>query len=746
MSQLGRVFLVCLLLLTSALTCVPSSLSEEEDHTVVRTFPVTMHEDFSVHVLGAYAVTEVKRVLKNPWDEPMAHTFEFRVPSGALISNFSIEVNGTTYYADVMEKEEAEEEYQEAVSSGRTASLVASVGDETFEYKVSFAPRERMVAILRYEQVLLKQSGWHEYQLPFDEASYADNVQDFSISIDIQAAQTILELDSSGYEDVSEGIFAGCEARWWVRMEDLKPNENATVRWRTGAAPPSGIIYYGEWDGTGYFLHVFDPDPTIFGEEQVGKDFVFILDKSGSMRGQKFEKSKEALEHIYGTLDEEDRFSLVLFNGNAWQYSDSLVPVDESTVGCVLDYIRALEPGGSTNIHSGVVSALGLLGEDGSSVPVIVLLTDGRANTGIYHSSEFRRAVQYANTVDASIFSIAVGGDADWTLVEALSLENHGRAIWVTESDDMVPSITKFVEGFSHPLVSDLRFDYGPGANQVHPESVRAHYRGSEVLVAGRLEHGLEDIPLMLNATGAAGDTNIEQTFPIEVLPVHDYVPRFWAFSRIKHLLDEMKYAGPDDTSVEEITDLAIEFHFVTDYTSLFVELPEDLQDRFDNSTAQYPGEVASSADFPVTLHAQTMYFCGSTPERPDSSSGNPSPTPPASTTTTKDSDADGWSDGSQNDAAAATARSSDLDLDGLPDIEESYRSSVDQGDLIILPEAPKKGVGGAMDDGAEARDSGELPLGVMVVPMLIILIPLSTIIIVAVHYHLVGRERLRGR
>jgi hypothetical protein len=409
----------------------------------------------------------------------------------------------------------------------------------------------------------------------------------------------------------------------------------------------------------------------------------------------------------------------------------------------VLDYIRTLRTGGSTDIHSGVVSALGIFGEQGDSVPVIVLLTDGRANTGIYHSSEFRRAVQYANTVDASIFCIAVGAGADWTLVEALALENHGRAMWVTESDDMVPSITKFVEGFSHPIVSDLRFDYGPGAYQVYPETVRAHYRGSEVLVAGRLESGLSDIPLMLNVTGAEGDTTIEQTFPVEVLPVHDFVPRFWAFSRIKHLLDEMKYAGPNETSVEEITDLAIEFHFVTDYTSLFVELPEDLQERFDNSTAQYPGEVASSDEYYPYMHS--MVQCCVAPRRTDFSGSGSSSPPPTSSTSTKDSDADGLYDSSVNDAPAASSPASDIDLDGLPDIEESYRSMTKQGDLIILPGEPGREVSGSMEEATTDEASEGLPLGVVVVPLIIILIPLSTIIIVAVHYHLVGRKRLRG-
>jgi hypothetical protein len=131
---------VCLLLIVSALVAGSGAVAETDETEETLTTPIVILEGYYVDILDAYAVTEVTRVMRNPTDEPMNHTFVFRVPEGALISNFSIVVDEVTYYADVLEKEEAEEAYQEAVSSGSSAGLVASKGDEVFEYKVSFAP------------------------------------------------------------------------------------------------------------------------------------------------------------------------------------------------------------------------------------------------------------------------------------------------------------------------------------------------------------------------------------------------------------------------------------------------------------------------------------------------------------------------------------------------------------------------------------------------------------------------------
>lgn len=752
MSDVRNAIFVCLLLITSVLASATFGLADDDEGTTLGTYPITVFEGYAVGILDAYAVTEVTRVLENPWDEAMDHTFVFRIPEGALISNFSIDVDGVTYFADVLEKEKAEEAYQQAVAAGNSAGLIASVGDQVFDYKVSFAPRELLIATLRYEQILLKQNGWHEYHLPFDTEGYVDNLGEFEVSIDIEAPMDIEEFNSSGYDGSSEELVSGTSAHWSVNLVDALPSDDVVLRWRTGGGPLTGVMYYGELDGSGYFLHVYDPDPNYFAETGLGKDFVFVLDKSGSMDGTKFAQSKDALEHIYGTLDNRDRFSLVLFNGKAEVYNSSLIPVSEASVETVLGYIQWLNSGGSTNIHSGVMAGIDIFKDDGNAVPVMVLLTDGRANTGLFHRSDFREDVKEKNTVDAAIYSIALGYDADWAFVEALALENHGRAIWVMEDDDIVSTISEFVASFSSPIVSGLRFDYGPNAVDVHPSEVRAHYAGSEVLVAGRLLGDATEIPMMLNATTGLGESLTEHVFPVGTLPSHDFVPRFWAFSRIQDLEDRMKYNGTDNASVREITDLALDFHFVTDYTSLFVELPEDIQERFDNTTEPYPAQMASSTDHPPvsacsitsgsTTGARRTAFDGSTGGT-GSTAGTADPAP-----ATKGVDASG-SDGTtqQIDPLSyqpGTRSAGDMASDGLVDIEESYgyRPTYLEGDKVIFPQDLNKVVVSESDGDL----SSGIPMNSIIAIMVMVLIPLTAGLSVTIHWIAIGRKRYRVR
>ncbi|NOQ53524.1 MAG: VWA domain-containing protein [Thermoplasmata archaeon] len=751
MSDVRNAALVCLLLITSVLTSASVVLADEEDGATLGTYPITVFEGYDVAILDAYAVTEVTRVMENPGDEAMNHTFAFRIPEGALISNFSIKVDGVTYFADVMEKEEAEEAYQQAVSAGNNAGLIASVGDQLFEYKVSFAPRELLVATLRYEQVLLKQNGWHEYYLPFDTEGYVDNFQEFEVSIDIEAPMDIEEFNSSGYDGSSEELVSGPAAHWSVGLVDVIPSDDVVLRWRTGGGPLTGVMYYGELDGSGYFLHVFDPDPSHFADSGLGMDFLFVLDRSGSMIGTKFDQSKEALYHIYGTLSSGDRFSLVHFDSVAVEYSSSLLPVNGTSVNSVLGYIQDLGIGGSTDIHSGVMAGMDIFKADGNAVPVMVLLTDGRANTGLYHRSSFREDVKAKNTVDAAIYTIALGNDADWTFLEALALENHGRAIWVMEDDDIVSTISDFVASFSSPLVSGLRFDYGPNAVDVHPSEVRAHYAGSEVLVAGRLLGGATEIPMMLNATTGLGGSLTEHVFPVGVLPSHDFVPRFWAFSRMQDLEDRMKYNGTDNASVQEITDLALDFHFVTDYTSLFVELPEDIQERFDSTTESYPAEMASSADHPPsaacsifsgsTMYSQRTAFDSTTSSTADTA--DPADPGPATNDVDQSHDDGGNQQKRTLSVDVTSTASCGLDGEGIPDIEESYNvPHYLESDKVILPSELERDAIAESDVDATSGVPMNGPIAVLVM----VLVPLSAVLLVAIHWLAFGRKRFGVR
>ena len=545
--------------------------------------PNILAQGYTVDVNGAYAVTEVTRVIENPSDESIAYSFVFSIPKEALISNFSIEIDGETYYADVLERGDAQERYNVSVEEGRDSGLVSSRGTNTFAYSVSLSPKETVRSTLRFEQMLLKENGWYRYELLMAGTSGSLKIGRLDVDVGIISTTDISKVRTEGYKNkLNVAGPQGATASVTMQQVDASPSEDLIVEWTTRPGPMEGTMVFGEKDGAGYFVHVFDPD---LEGTRVPKDFVFVLDNSGSMSGTKLAQAKEALTSIYDGLYREDRFSFVRFSTTAIKWKDNLVKANDDNKEDVLDHISDIVVEGGTNIHEGVIAALDIFKNDGDAVPVIVLLTDGRANVGLYDRSEFRKDVALKNTVDASIFCIALGNGADWPFLEALALENNGKAIWVKEDMDPKDSIKDFTKSFSTPLVADLSFDYGSDVTDVYPTSFPAHYKGSEVLLAGRYPIWQDQISLVVSGRSGDGEIVKRTTIGIEGVEKQDYVPRFWAFQRIQYLLGHMKYNGTDKASVDEIIELALDFQFVTDYTSLFVELPFEMQE----STPEQP-------------------------------------------------------------------------------------------------------------------------------------------------------------
>lgn len=591
LSKIRTVGIAALLLLSSVMGTIPPMGAEEGDTIGVEDIIKVRYLGINTEVWGPYAITDVYSTIENVDDESANHSFAFRIPRGAMISNFSIEVNGSRYFADVLEKGEAEERYNDSVSKGESAGLLASRGDQIFAYSLSFAPKEKIRISLRYEQVLLRTLDWYEYVINFTSQEDPLPIEEFVFEARINSLSPINDYSTEGYTDnLSVEKSSGLELYANMSAKNFEPETDLVIRWKSIHLQLDGRMLFGEKDGLGYFLHIFDPSPTLFDGKRLSKDFVFVMDRSGSMRGKKFAQSKKALKLIYESLKPSDRFSFVEFTSWSRVYSDELIPANQTNTDDILDHIDSLSASGGTNIHSGMMSALDIMKASNMAVPIIVLLTDGHGNVGIYSSSPFRGSIKENNTVGASIFTIALGDKADWQLCEDLALENNGTMLWVTEDQDVEGRISEFVASFSTPLLANLTFDYGPSVADVHPDEVRSHYLGSEILVAGRFGASVTEIPIFINATSSNGPLYIEDSFIVPVNGDNEFVPRFWAFNRVQSLLDHMKYNGTDNDTIDEIINISIDFHFATEYTSLFVELPDDLKDRL-------PGDGAMSGD-----------------------------------------------------------------------------------------------------------------------------------------------------
>ncbi len=368
------------------------------------------------------------------------------------------------------------------------------------------------------------------------------------------------------------------------------PREDFIINYELSAPPLNGTMQNYNDDSEEFFFHVFSPQREDLGGQAMPKEIIFVLDKSGSMEGRKIEQLKAALSEIIGQLPKNDSFNIVIFDNSIRKYEYQLISANKSNKQEPVRYINNIQAGGSTNINDALTTALGMFTISETRVPIIVMLTDGLPTAGVTNPATIRENIKNKNTAGVAIFCLGFGFDVDFEFLKAMSLENSGIAIRIYEGEDASEQITDFYETISTPLLKGLRFDYTEGAYEVFPTKVDQLFEGAEVVVVGKIESSANEITSTVDANSWEGMKLCQETFELKNRTNNSFIPRFWAYAKIRYLLDEIAVSGENDSLVENITNLALEYSFVTPYTSLLVEITEPVPEK-------QPGDKDSDND-----------------------------------------------------------------------------------------------------------------------------------------------------
>ncbi|KGR78090.1 VWA domain-containing protein [Ureibacillus sinduriensis] len=158
-----------------------------------------------------------------------------------------------------------------------------------------------------------------------------------------------------------------------------------------------------------------------------------VLDRSGSMMGPKIELAKEAAARSIELLREGDTLNFIAFDDRPWEIIETAPLTDkEKAVNTVL----SIPPGGGTEIYSSLEMAYENLADLQLQRKHIILLTDGQS----YTANSYEDLIEAGNESNITLSTVAIGADADASLLEDLSEWGSGRFYSVLD-ETTIPSI-----------------------------------------------------------------------------------------------------------------------------------------------------------------------------------------------------------------------------------------------------------------------------------------------------------------
>lgn len=532
--------------------------------------------------------------------------FDVDLPKTAFITNFTMIIDGVTYPGVIKEKEAAKKQYDQAVSRGQTAGLVRASGRKTekFTVSVNVAPESKVTFELVYEEMLKRHLGKYEMSIKVQPKTL---VKSFQIKVDIHEPQGISFLDAQAsfinndlLPAIKKSLFGKKghvsfkptidQQRSCANCETTLLDGDFTVKYDVNREFPGNIQVVN-----GYFVHFFAP-PKLSG---VPKNVVYVIDKSGSMSGKKMDQTKEALLQILDDTAEHDHFNFILFSNNGAIWKDALVKATPENLKEARTFVQKITPDSSTNINDPVLMAVELLNKAQESkivpersVSLIILLTDGQANSGVSNPAKIQENVKKAIQGKYTLYSLGFGSGVDYPFLEKLALENSGIARRIYEDSDAALQLQGFYNEIANPTLIDIEMLYPENAiADLTQNNFKHYFEGGEIVVAGRVtDKDLDSFIVDVKAQGA--DTDLQYTEKVQLQEKDgvskqqkyifgDFTERLWAYLTIQQLLEKRLYADPSEkvNLTAQALELSLKFKFVTPLTSMVVTKPEENND-----------------------------------------------------------------------------------------------------------------------------------------------------------------------
>ena len=568
------------IILTLAMLINPNALFARgilipEDKRIAPLILVKQIVDFKIE--DQIAETMVEQVFYNHSDRPLEATYIFPVPKGASVNKFTMWVDGKETKGELLEADKAREIYTSIVRRIQDPGLLEYMENNLLRMRVFPVPaRGNQRVSVSYTSVVPKEGDLMEFVFPLKGEMRSNQVaQEFSLSGTIKSQHGIANTYSPTH-DINTQRKSDKEVSLSLNKAGLMGDKDFQLFYSFSdkAVGMSMLTHRPIASEEGYFSLMINPSMKGNKAKPMPRDFVFVMDTSGSMRGPKMEQAKKALKYCINSLGENDRFSMLNFATSISLFRDEFVPANEEFKNIGRKWIEGLDSTGGTAIRDALLAALEIRGNDASRPFVIVFFTDGMPTIGETNPEKITRDVLAKIKPNTRIFTFGVGDDVNATMLDMLAEKTKAATTYVRPAEDIEIKSSAMVSKISNPVLVNLSLTFSPDIQvlDIYPTSLPDIFEGSQLMVFGKYKgKGGSAIKLRGDLANEKKEFVYEYNFPEKTSDSKSFVEQLWARRKVGFLLDQIRANGEKGELVDEVTKLAKKYGITTPYTSYLV-------------------------------------------------------------------------------------------------------------------------------------------------------------------------------
>ncbi|HEX8847822.1 MAG TPA: VIT domain-containing protein [Pyrinomonadaceae bacterium] len=597
---------LCLVLVAIATVSSAVSAQTQDDRTLspyffVKGDPNIDHlplKDTRVEIAVSGVIADVKIVqtYRNEGIRPINASYVFPASTRAALYAMRMRIGDQVVVAKIKEREAAKQEFDTAKKEGKSASLLEQNRPNVFSMSLAnIMPQDQIEIELRYTELLVPTDGVYEVVYPTVVGPrYSSQLESSAPKGNgwVNSPYTHQGEKSSSTLHISARISAGipiqdlsCPShqilpQWQspaiaqLTLDDADPfqgNRDFVLRYRlAGDKIASGLILY-QGEDENFFLYMAQPPRRVATEEIPAREYIFVVDVSGSMEGFPLNTSKQLLKDLIGQLRPTDLFNVVLFAGDSSVLSSRSLPANQETISSAIRLLDEQRGSGGTELLPAVKQAMSLPRQAGVSRS-IVLVTDGyiTGEQGVF--DYIREHLHQSN-----VFAFGIGSAVNRYLIEGVAKAGMGEPFIVTDELEASTIAAKFREYIQTPLLTDIQIRaLGFETYDVHPVYLPDLLAERPVILFGKWRGAVTGSFELRGKTGRGDYVTSLDVANVQPDEANRALRYLWARSRITELSDY----GSGDVSAErvkEIISLGIKYNLLTQYTS-FIAVREEVR------------------------------------------------------------------------------------------------------------------------------------------------------------------------
>lgn len=541
----------------------------------------------TVTIDGTIARVHLSQRYANSGSVPIEAIYVFPASTRAAVHGMTLTTGGRVIAAKIGEKVKAKANYEQAKSQNKTAALLEEHRANVFQMSVSnLLPGDDINVEIDWTETIPAVDSTYEFVFPtvvgprYTGGSTARNGENwtanphlkpgvvsptaFALNVSLTTTLPLAEVKCPSHP-VAVNFKSKDQAL--VKIDSASGADSANrdfiLRWKLGNDQVDAGLLLHQGSNVNHFLLQVAPPRRVSVEQIPPRDYVMVIDVSGSMVGFPLNTAKELLRDLVQGIRSSDTFNVVSFASGSGVLSETPLPANEENVTKAIQFIDGQHSGGGTELETALKRALSLPGGEDRSRSIL-LITDGYVNVEAETAKLIRENIGRAN-----LFAFGIGSSVNRELIERLARAGGGEPVIVTTGNEAAPAANKFREWISNPALakvsvtaegvdlSGVELDPYPDVFASRPLVVTGTWTGEpmgRIIVRGIGGNGIP-FEKSIDLAEAAAKTGLD----------HPALPVLWARERVMHLTE---YSQKDAENIDEITALGLNYSLLTPYTS----------------------------------------------------------------------------------------------------------------------------------------------------------------------------------